>query len=126
MRALVALLAAPIIPSFVTAWFAYANRTMHPSSVFIPIWGVFFILQLPVGIPGCKYIASKRRHRVWVYLFLGFLGPAIPFVLLCLYRWSEKGYHVLDVSYLTCYVGFLGACTGLSFWLIARPDKKIA
>jgi hypothetical protein len=123
MRTLVAFLTAPMLPAVVPAWFSYVNRTYDPVTAFVFFCGLFYLLQAIIGIPGYKLLDRTSKHPVWAYALLGFCATALPFLLLSLYRWPQGGYDLATLLYVTCYPGFLGAGTGLMFWIVARPDK---
>lgn len=123
-RTLVAFLVAPIFPALAPAWFLHANypdRT--PVSGFIFICGLFYLLQAIIGVPAYLFARARRRY-VWFYLLVGFLGPAIPFILARNLFWAAQ-IGISEAFLMAAYFGFLGATTGLIFWFAARPDKKV-
>jgi hypothetical protein len=123
MRFVVAFFTAPMLPTLVPAWFSYENRTYDPVIAFIFFCGLFYLLQAIIGIPGYKLFSRTSKHSVWAYTLLGFCATALPFLLLSLIRRPQEGYDLATLLYLTSYAGFLGAGTGLMFWILARPDK---
>jgi hypothetical protein len=123
MRLLIAFLTAPVLPAFVPTWFSYVNRTYDPLTAFVFFYGLFFLLEAIIGIPGYKLFDRTSKHPLWAYAALGFCATAVPSLLLSLYRQPQEGYALATLLYLTCYAGVLGAGTGLMFWILARPDK---
>lgn len=125
MRVFLAFVAAPLLPAGVPAWFAYINgNAYHPLSLFIFFCLILYALQILVGIPTYKILKRRKSQQVWSYLIIGSLSTAMPFLLLCIYRWTEENrYEVSALIGPVSFFAFLGAATGFMFWLIARPDR---
>jgi hypothetical protein len=123
MRTFVAFLIAPLLPAVLPAWYLHANNPDRLAiSGYIFLCGLFYLLEVVVGIPACKLFIRMRWRRVWAYMLLGFFGVAVPVIVLSMVRWSEKD-SAADLSFSVGYLGLLGASIGLIFWLVARPDR---
>ena len=123
MRTIISFVGAPVIPAIIAAWVVYLNGTYEPQSFFVFVCLCFYALQAVIGVPAYLLMSRKRLHRAWVYMLLGAFGVVLPLLLLSAWRHMEKGYSFADYV-LICYPAFLGAGTGLMFWLFARPDKR--
>jgi hypothetical protein len=123
MRTFVAFLTAPLLPAVVPAWYLHVNNPDRLAiSGYIFLCGLFYLLEVLIGIPAHKLFVRMRWYRVWTYMLLGFFGTAVPAILLYIIRWSEKD-NAVEVSFSIVYLGLLGAFIGLIFWFAARPDK---
>jgi hypothetical protein len=94
------------------------NRT--GLSAYIWVCCLIYLLQIVVGIPAFRLFSRTGRHRLWPYLLLGVLTSAVPVAVAVAIMRDGLSVLVFGAGYL----GILGACTALIFWLVARPDKK--
>jgi hypothetical protein len=120
MRTVIAFLVAPLLPALLPAWYmAHApNRT--GLSAYIWVCGLIYFLQIVVGVPAFRVFSRTGRHRLWSYLLLGFLTSAVPVAMAVAIMRDGLSVLVFGAGYL----GIIGACTALIFWLVARPDRK--
>ena len=124
MRIFIAFMVAPILPALIPSWFVHVNRTYDPATTFVFFCGLFYALQIIVGIPAYLMLNRLNRRSLLTYILLGFCSPAIPAFCLTLYRSSEHNYGLSEILFTTLYPGFLGVVGGLIFWLAARPDRR--
>jgi uncharacterized membrane protein len=127
MRTLLAFVGAPMIPAIIPAWFYHANNADVPLlTAWVFFCFFFYAFQIVIGVPAYLLLRRKRAHRVWPYLIFGFFGVAVPSVFWTVVKWPRQesynlGFLLFDVF---LYLGLLGAVTALTFWLLARPDKR--
>ena len=116
-----------MIPAFIPGWFYHVNADDAPLlSTWIFFCLVFYVLQTVIGVPAYLLLKRKRAHPVWLYLILGFVGGALPALFWTIVKWPKQQSYNLSFLFLDVfiYLGLLGAVTALTFWLLARPDKR--
>jgi predicted Na+-dependent transporter len=121
VRTVLALLAAPLLPSLLAGYSSIQNKTYMPAPAFIASYVTILVIGIVVGIPA--YIALRRllQNHIRVYALLGPLAVGLPIFLWMLYE-SIDGGHQLD-GMAALRAAFHGLLSALTFWLIARPNK---
>jgi len=120
VRTFIAFLVAPLLPAILPAWYMAQAPDRTGLSAYIWVCCLIYLLQAVAGIPAFLLFSRKGRHRLWPYLLLGFLASAVP--VAAAVAIMRDGLSVLFFG--AGYLGILGACTALIFWLVARPDQK--
>ena len=121
-RLLLAYLSAPLLPAVLQA--ALGESEYHPLAVFVIAAIVIYVLELIVGIPGYLFLRRAGRHRLPAYALLGFCIGAV--LVMALWMYSRSFEQVLTGLLASAWFGFLGAATTAGFWLVARPDRRVA
>lgn len=87
------------------------------------ICGVFYLLQLVVGVPAYLIFRRAKKHRLWVYALVGFCATAVPLFSWTLYKCGPSGCDAVDAAWYCPNFGLLSALAATIFWLMARPDR---
>lgn len=119
-RLLIAFLSAPLLPAALQA--ALGESEYHPLAVFVIAAIAIYVLQLIVGIPGYLFLRRIGRHQLPAYALIGFSIGAVLVMALWMYRRPLE----LTALLASAWFGFLGAATTTGFWLVARPDRRVA
>jgi hypothetical protein len=120
VRTFIAFLVAPLLTAILPASYMAHGPNRTGLSAYIWVCCLIYLLQIVVGIPAFRLFSRTGRHRLWPYLLLGFLTSAVPVAVAVAIMRDSLSVLVFGAGYL----GILGACTALIFWLVARPDKK--
>ena len=99
-----------------------------------------YVLSYILGVPACLVLRRFRWTRWYAYLAGGFIAGAVAALLVLLWiTFHDPSWPMAEVrlitpltsTYVSVYaiglvIGVLMASTGLLFWLIARPDRRLA
>ena len=94
-----------------------------------------YALSYILGVPACLVLRRLRWTRCYAYLAGGFIAGAVAASLVLLWiTWPMAEVRLItpltytDVSVypIALLIGVLMALTSLLFWLIARPDRRLA
>jgi hypothetical protein len=125
VRTIVAFLVAPMLPALPPAWFLHFNYPDRTAiSGFIVVCGIFYVLQMIVGIPA-YFLARTYRRYMWFYLLLGSIGMIAVYSAVIIIFSKPKVSFAEELLQFP-YFGAIGAGIGLVFWLVARPDRRPA
>jgi len=99
-----------------------------------------YVLSYVLGTPACLVLRRLRWTRWYAYLAGGFIAGAVAASLVLLgITFHDPSWPMAEVRLITpltstdmsvyaigLVIGVLMALTGLLFWLIARPDRRLA
>lgn len=92
----------------------------------IAVIATFYVLQLTLGVCAVALLERYRRSRVTAYAFAGMAIVLLPFGgsywwTIAAARYPLSAQSVLwDLLPIVAY----GLLIGLSYWIIARPDRS--
>lgn len=119
-RTVTAFLAAPLISSaaaFVVSFAMY--RDIQTAFIFAAITASFgYFGAVVLGIPVYRLLRWRNLTSSWVSIVSGALIAMATGVFI----WGDQVNH--DFTALLGITGALGMIGGLSFWEIARPDRR--
>lgn len=124
IRLAIAFLAAPVLPAIVKTWLVSRPDDTLSLSLLVLIAGLFYAMQLVVGVPGYLVMHRYRQTDALACIVLGFLVMAIPIALSSLY-WCVGGTCVADTVRYTADSGLYGFAMGAMFWLVAQPGRPV-
>lgn len=124
-------LVAPLMPAFIIIVIATA---MDGSLKNLSTWPfkITMLFSYPVmaafGLPSYLILRRLRVISIYPYMIIGFILAVI--IVLTIYAaipiaYGSFIYHLRElarIGWISFFVGSLGAISGLSFWLIVRPD----
>lgn len=98
-----------------------------------------YVLSYILGVPACLVLRRLRWTRWYAYLAGGFIAGAVAASLVLLrITFNDPSWPMAEVRFITpltsidvsvyaigLVIGVLMALTGLLFWLIARPDRRL-
>lgn len=134
-RTTIAFLVAPLAaPVLMVPYLYFAGATPELFVFAIQISFVFsYGGSFTIGLPAYLFFRSRGSTSYWMALLVGFLAGAttwlifsIVFALLLGNGMRGVELALTDLSTLRGAIwpgGLAGACVGLVFWLIARPDR---
>jgi hypothetical protein len=98
----------------------------HPASMFAAICLLLYVLALVLGVP--TFLVLRRRDPVSLrtHAFTGTLMVLIPTALLMGFGLATERIPARLAGTTVLQLTFLGLLSGVTFWLILRPDRRAA
>jgi hypothetical protein len=79
-----------------------------------------------IGLPAHVWLMHYTRRRAWMYAVAGALaGTAFGATFVWAVVFGVTFPYFADVIWLAVAGATAGACAGLTFWLIRRPDRDL-
>jgi membrane associated rhomboid family serine protease len=79
-----------------------------------------------IGLPAHVWLMHYTRRRAWMYAVTGALaGTAFGATFVWAVVFGVTFPYFADVIWLAIAGATAGACAGLTFWLIRRPDRDL-
>jgi hypothetical protein len=133
LRTFLGVLVAPISPGLLFAVVLIVTGNATVSDVpeimmFLAMLG--YTVAIFFGIPLYLFLSWRGWNGLLTYIMAGALLGGITFVPVFIYTfegWHGVGEALINPNYKESLWGLVGGvCMGLSFWVIARPDRTIS
>lgn len=130
MRGIIAFLTAPIpaaiVQAVVVAIWPKPERGgvfEHPSSMFLVLCLIFYVLQALLGVPLAAVIGRQRRPTPTSYA-LGGIAITSPILLIVGWTFIQQNLSTYQAIYNVMYFTAAGASIGMIAWFFRRPGHN--
>jgi Kef-type K+ transport system membrane component KefB len=126
IRRLAGFLIAPLPPALLVAlWYSFFPGPLMAASMAVAAALYLYAVQIVFGIPSAIYLHRRNDGRLLAYVLAGAAIAGLPLLLFILWDAQSRSPDWEMVLRGPYWLTILGGIAGLTYWLVARPDRRL-
>lgn len=126
MRLFAGFLAAPLPAAALTAiWYSLFPGPLMAASMAVAVALYLYAIEIVFGIPSAIFMHRRNVGGGATYALVGAVCAGLPLLLFVLWEARSRAQDWEMVIRGPYWFAMFGAISGLTYWLIVRPDRRL-